>query len=144
MSAQSIVGGPQLERAGSTNAQFVCEIRNVNTVEHIRLFTDSRVFFSCFNIELCVFIIRYQLSCWNTQFLRKAAFVFKACRFSASASCLLCMHLSGFPPVPTLYKLYALPVRICITRESYHQYPRVISSVPVRICSTRESYPQYP
>ena len=68
----------------------------------------------------------------------------------------------------TLYKLYAVPVRVCstredmhypwvissvpvshivrvcITRESYHQYPWVISSVPVRICSTRESYPQYP
>ena len=39
---------------------------------------------------------------------------------------------------------YAVPVRICITRESYPQYPRVISSVPVRICSARESYPQYP
>ena len=39
---------------------------------------------------------------------------------------------------------YALPVRICITRESYHQYPWVISSVPVRVCNTRESYPQYP
>ena len=23
----------------------------------------------------------------------------------------------------TLYKLYAVPVRICITHESYHQYP---------------------
>ena len=59
----------------------------------------------------------------------------------------------------TLYKLYAVPMRICITRESYHQYPWVISSVPVRVCesypqypwgyvshilSTRESYPQYP
>ena len=41
-----------------------------------------------------------------------------------------------------LYKLYAVPVRICITRESYHQYPWVISSVPVsHILSTRESYP---
>ena len=61
---------------------------------------------------------------------------------------------------------YAVLVRICITRElyhqyrwvissvpvshiistceSYHQYPWVISSVPVRICSTPESYPQYP
>ena len=37
-----------------------------------------------------------------------------------------------------------VPVRVCITRESYHQHPWVISSVPVRICSTRESYPQYP
>ena len=65
---------------------------------------------------------------------------------------------------PTLYKLSAVPVRICITHESYHQYPWVISSVPVshilstregmqypwvissvlvRICSTCESYPQY-
>ena len=44
----------------------------------------------------------------------------------------------------TLYKLYAVPVRICITRESYHQYPWVISSVPVRVCITRESYHQYP
>ena len=35
-------------------------------------------------------------------------------------------------------------MRICITRESYHQYLWVISSVPVRICSTHESYPQYP
>ena len=42
-----------------------------------------------------------------------------------------------------LYKLYAVPVRICITRESYHQYPWVISSVPVRVCITRESYHQY-
>ena len=42
-----------------------------------------------------------------------------------------------------MYKLYAVPVRICITRESYHQYPWVISSVPVRVCITRESYPQY-
>ena len=40
---------------------------------------------------------------------------------------------------------YALPVsHIISTRESYHQYPSVISSVPVRVCSTRESYPQYP
>ena len=39
---------------------------------------------------------------------------------------------------------YTVLVRICITRESYHQYPWVVSSVPVRICSTRESYPQYP
>ena len=39
---------------------------------------------------------------------------------------------------------YAVPVRICITRESYHQYPWVISSVPVRVCITRESYHQYP
>ena len=39
---------------------------------------------------------------------------------------------------------YAVPVRVCSTRESYHQYLWVISSVPVRICSTRESYPQYP
>ena len=38
---------------------------------------------------------------------------------------------------------YAVPVRICITRESYHQYPWVISSVPVRVCITRESYHQY-
>ena len=38
---------------------------------------------------------------------------------------------------------HAVPVRICITRESYHQYPWVMSSVPVRVCSTRESYPQY-
>ena len=37
---------------------------------------------------------------------------------------------------------YAVPVRICITREDMH-YPWVISSVPVRICSTRESYHQY-
>ena len=26
-------------------------------------------------------------------------------------------------PAYTLYKLYAVPVRICITPESYHQYP---------------------
>ena len=37
----------------------------------------------------------------------------------------------------------SLPVRICITRESYPQYLWVISSLPVRICITRESYPQY-
>ena len=42
----------------------------------------------------------------------------------------------------TLYKLYAVPVSICITRESYHQYPWVISSVPMRVCSTCDSYPQ--
>ena len=36
----------------------------------------------------------------------------------------------------TLYELYAVPMRICITRESYHQYPWVISSVLVRVCST--------
>ena len=39
---------------------------------------------------------------------------------------------------------YAVPMRTCITRESYHQYPWVISSVRVKICSTRESYPRYP
>ena len=41
---------------------------------------------------------------------------------------------------------YALPVsHIISTRESYPQYPWVISSVPVsHILSTRESYPQYP
>ena len=39
---------------------------------------------------------------------------------------------------------YALPMRICIIRESYHQYPWAIPSVPVRVCITRESYPQYP
>ena len=44
----------------------------------------------------------------------------------------------------TLYKLYAVPVRVCSTHESYHQYSSVISSVPMRICSTHESYPQYP
>ena len=45
----------------------------------------------------------------------------------------------------TLYiKLYAVLVRIYITRESYHQHPWVISSVPVRVCITRESYLQYP
>ena len=64
----------------------------------------------------------------------------------------------------TLYKLYALPVRVCSTHEDMHylrvisvpvshilntrdpdmQFPWVISLVPVRICSTRESYPQYP
>ena len=57
----------------------------------------------------------------------------------------------------TLYKLYAVPVRVCIARESYHQYLWVISSVPVslssvpwgyavlvsHIPSTHESYPQY-
>ena len=63
----------------------------------------------------------------------------------------------------SLYKLYAVPVRICSTREDMHypwvissvpvshilsthegmQYPWVISSVPVRICSTRENM-QYP
>ena len=32
----------------------------------------------------------------------------------------------------TRYELYAVPVRVCITRESYHHYPWVISSVPVR------------
>ena len=37
-----------------------------------------------------------------------------------------------------------VPMRICITCESYHQYLWVISSVPMRICSTHESYPQYP
>ena len=40
---------------------------------------------------------------------------------------------------------YAVLVRICITRESYHQYPWVIFSVSVsHILSTRESCPQYP
>ena len=39
---------------------------------------------------------------------------------------------------------YTMPMRICITHESYHQYPWVISSVPMRVCSTCESYPQYP
>ena len=38
---------------------------------------------------------------------------------------------------------YAVPVRICSTRESYPQYLWVISSVPVRICIPRESHPQY-
>ena len=42
----------------------------------------------------------------------------------------------------TLYKLYAVPVRVCSTREDMH-CPWVISSVPVRVCSTSESYPQY-
>ena len=38
----------------------------------------------------------------------------------------------------TLYKLYAVPVRACSTREDMH-YPWVISSVPVsHILSTRE------
>ena len=38
----------------------------------------------------------------------------------------------------TLYKLYAVPVRVCSTREDMH-YPWVISSVPVsHILSTRE------
>ena len=44
----------------------------------------------------------------------------------------------------------SVPVRICSTRESYHQYPWVNRqyrwgyAVPVRdIISTRESYPQY-
>ena len=31
--------------------------------------------------------------------------------------------LTHFSNVHTLYKLYAVPVRICITCESYHQYP---------------------
>ena len=44
--------------------------------------------------------------------------------------------------VNTLYKLYTVPVRICSTCEDI-QYPWVISSLPVRICITRESYPQY-
>ena len=43
-----------------------------------------------------------------------------------------------------LWVISSVPVRVCITRESYHQYLWVISSVPVRIRSTRESYPQYP
>ena len=43
-----------------------------------------------------------------------------------------------------MYKLYAVPVRVCSTREDMH-YLWVISSVPVsHIISTRESYPQYP
>ena len=46
-------------------------------------------------------------------------------------------------PFYTLYKLYAVPVRVRSTHEDMH-YQWVISSVPVRICSTHESYPQYP
>ena len=89
------------ERTGITNAQFVCEIGNVNTAENIKFHTDFHVFFflaSTLN-SVCV-IVRYQLSYWNIQFLRKAVFVFKACRSSASAFCLLCMQPPGFPPVP--------------------------------------------
>ena len=75
---------------------------------------------------------------------------------------LICFWLST-PWISTLFQLYAVPVRVCSTREDMHylwvissvpvshilstregmQYPWVISSVPVRICSTRESYPQY-
>ena len=75
------------------------------------------------------------------------------------------IYIYIMPHFITLYKLYAVPIRVCSTREdmhplwvissvsvshilstraSYPQYPWVISSVPVRICSTHESYPQYP
>ena len=43
----------------------------------------------------------------------------------------------------TLYKLYAVRVRVCSTREDMH-YPWVISSVPVKLSSISVSYPQYP
>ena len=49
------MGGHQPERTGNTNAKFVCEIGNANTFEQIKFHTDFHVFFSCFNIELCVF-----------------------------------------------------------------------------------------
>ena len=39
---------------------------------------------------------------------------------------------------------YTVPVRICITRESYHQYPWGYALPVSHIISTRESYPQYP
>ena len=54
------------------------------------------------------------------------------------------MVAKGLMYIITLYKLYAVPVRICITCESYPQYQWVISSVPMsHIVSTREDV-QYP
>ena len=45
--------------------------------------------------------------------------------------------------IPTLYKLYAVPVRVCSTREDMH-YPWGYALPVSHIISTRESYPQYP
>ena len=53
----------------------------------------------------------------------------------------ICITCESYPQC--LWVISPVPVKICITREPYSQYLWVISSVPVRICSTRESYPQY-
>ena len=54
------------------------------------------------------------------------------------------VHLENVP-FKIQWVISSVPVRICSTRESYPQYPWVISSVPMsHILSTHESYPQYP
>ena len=60
------------------------EIGNVNTVEHINF--EAEFLASILN-SVC-FIVRYQLSSWSTQPLRKAAFVSKVYQSEFCYACI--------------------------------------------------------
>ena len=89
---QWILGGPQLERMGSTNAQFVWnwECRYVNTAEHIlNVHTDFHFFFT----SNCVFYSMLPVEFLEYTVSMESSFYFQG--ISVSTFCLSCNRISG-------------------------------------------------
>ena len=68
---------------------MICEIGNVNTVEHIKFHTDFSCFFG-FNIELGVFNSMLPVEFLEYTASKESSFCFQG--ITDHALCLLCMH----------------------------------------------------